>query len=162
MVPVRLVQLRLIVTIVMQCHTVKLKERVGNLVSRRRKAAVERNSLQPRATEINALALLHVSEVGRLAASRRVGDDGRLHVTNEGPLRSAEERVRLDIGGAGPSSQSPVLILDQQFSYQRLAKTAAALVLDFELSQRVRRTLKSAVPPNGQGTECPPSRCWQR
>lgn len=89
-----------IVAIVMQRNAVEAKEGISNFVARRRQAAVKRNTLQVArllTTDIHTLTLLDVAEVERVNPTTGVGDNRRLHVSDQGPLRSAEEGVSLDI-----------------------------------------------------------------
>lgn len=114
----------MIVAVVVQRNAVEFEERVGNLVTGRRKTTVEGNTRHLLGTaDIDTLTLFHVTEVDSINAATGMGDDWRLHVSDKSPLRRAEEWMHLDIRGAGSGTQSSVFVLDQQLTDKRLAET---------------------------------------
>lgn len=116
----------LLVTFVVKGHTIELFEGIVEFAIRRCKSRVHRNTLhfgRIGAANVNTTTLLHVAEVDRVGTGTAlVGNHGRLHVTNECPLGSAEEWVGLDVGGSSSSAQALGLVLDQQFADQGLAQ----------------------------------------
>ena len=122
-----------IITFVMQRNAVEFQERILNLIAGCSQPAVKRDTLHSFGpTNIYAIALLHVAEVGGVVALGRVRHDRRLHVSNKRPLRSAEEGMGFDVGRAGPGTQSSVLILDQQLSNKRFTQTVEGTLVDVE------------------------------
>lgn len=58
-------------------------------------------------------------------------------MADERPLCGAEEWVNFDIGGSSASPQSAILILDQELSNKRLAKTGCQSVYEDVGNMRV-------------------------
>ena len=110
-----LVMVLVFVALVVQRYAVELQERICDLVSGRREAAIQRNTLHLGTGDVHAVGFLDVAEVGRFVALGLVGDDGRLHVPDQGPLSGTEEGVAFDVGGTGPGAQTAVLVLDEEF-----------------------------------------------
>lgn len=86
-----------VVAVVVQGDAVELFEWISNLAHGRGKTRIERYALDPGGSNIYALALLDITEVGCFDALTLVWDNGRLHVTQKCPLSGAEERRCLDI-----------------------------------------------------------------
>jgi hypothetical protein len=91
----------MILPIVMQRDTVELFEWINKLSARCREITVKRNAFQyadaTSTANINALALLDISEIDRVNAAALVWDHRWLHVTDESPLSSTEKGVALDV-----------------------------------------------------------------
>lgn len=81
----------------MQCHAIELLKGVHNLPGRRRKPRIHRYAFQFAGADIDASALLDVTEVDGVEGSALVGDHGWFHVAEKSPLSGLEERLGLDI-----------------------------------------------------------------
>ena len=119
-----------LVPIVMQCHTVELEEWVRGFVSGSRESTIQRNPFHvrtPVTSKIHTLTLLEVAEIHCIDATAGMGDNGRLHVTNQGPLSGTEEWVCLNVGGTGSGTKSAILVLDQELPDERFAEAEIRL-----------------------------------
>jgi hypothetical protein len=116
----------MLVAIMVQRDRVEVLEWVRHIASRCGKTTIQWNTLERHgsgATDVDTLALLDISKVDRVDSTLAlIGDDGRLHVSNQGPLRRAEEGMRLDVRCASASAQPSVLVLDEQLAHQRFAE----------------------------------------
>lgn len=108
--------LRRVFAVMMQRHAVEVLERVRYFNARRREAGIERDALGLGGAEVDAVAVAHVPEVDRVGAAALVRDDRRLGVPEQGPLGLSEERVGLDVGGAGPGPEPLQLVLDEELA----------------------------------------------
>ncbi len=102
-----------VITIVMQGHTVKLLERISNLTHGGCESRVQRDPFDLSRADVYTLTLLDISEVGCLYAMALVWNDGRFRVAEQRPLSSAEERCSLDVRSASARAESSSLILDE-------------------------------------------------
>ena len=112
----------LVVSVVVERHAIELLKRIDEFVARRCETRVQRHALDPRRADVDALALLDVSEVRRLEPTALVRDDRGLHVSQQGPLRGSKERMAFDVRCAGTRPESSALVLDQKFSDEGLAQ----------------------------------------
>lgn len=123
-----LVLLILVVSVMVERDAVELLKRIDEFVARRCEPRVERHALDPRRADVDALALLDVSEVRRLEPASLVRDDRGLHVSQQGPLGRAEERMAFDVRCACTRPESTALVLDQKFSDEGLAQAMVGRV----------------------------------
>lgn len=89
--------LMVIVTVVVKCDAVELLKRIRNLAHGRGETRVERDALDLGGSDIYALALLDIAEVGCLNTSTLVRNNRWLHMTQKRPLCGAEEGRSLDV-----------------------------------------------------------------
>lgn len=106
----------MIVPVVMQRDAVEFAKRVAHFISWSRQPAVQWHALDSRSADIHTFALLDIPEVDRVDALGGVGYNGGFHVTDQSPLRGAEEGMRLDVRSTCSSSEPAVLVLDQKLS----------------------------------------------
>lgn len=102
------------ITIVMESDAVELFKWISNLATRRGQATIQRHAIHwPRSTNIDALTLLHIAEINGVNTAALIRHDGRLHVSNQSPLRGSKEWMSLDIRRACARAKTTVLILDE-------------------------------------------------
>ena len=104
-----------------QRHAIKLLERIHRrrVGAGCRQLTIQRHALgqvqRSRTRDVDTLALLHVPEVNGVNTASLVGHYRGLHMSDESPLCRPKKRVRLDVRRPRPSSQTPSLVLDEQF-----------------------------------------------
>lgn len=88
----------MVISFVVKSHTVKLEERIRDLVSGCGKATVQRYTGQLfRSADVHTFTFLDISKVDSVDASAGMRDNRGFHMANKGPLRGSEERMHLDI-----------------------------------------------------------------
>jgi hypothetical protein len=117
-----------IITIVVKGNTVEFLEGIRNLAHRCRKAGVQWHTLYLGGSDVDTLALLDISEVGRLNTVALVRNDRGFRVAQQRPLCGSEEGCRLDVRSTSARTQALSLILDEQLAHKRLAETTHSLV----------------------------------
>ena len=98
--------------------TIELFKRIIQLAIWSRQARIHWHALQLGgvfgATNVHAGTFFDVAEIDCVCTSTAlVGNHGRLHVTDECPLRCPKERVCLDIRCAGTSAEALGFVFDQ-------------------------------------------------
>lgn len=116
--------MRVVVAVVVQSDAVELLERIRDFAHGSRKARVQWHTLNLRGSNVDTLTLLDVPEVRSFDAVALVRNDWRFRVTQQRPLRSAEEGSGLDVRRTSSRSESSGLILDQKLADKRLAEAA--------------------------------------
>lgn len=120
----------MVLPVVMQRDTVELLKRIRNFRPRSGQATVERHALDvahgtPAAAvpvrrsgtaNVDARALFDVAEVDRVRGAALVRDHRRLHVSQQSPLRGAEESMVLDVGRAGAGAQTATFVFDEELA----------------------------------------------
>ncbi len=130
-ISVDVVVMMVVVSIVVQGDAVELLKGINQLTAGCRKTRVQWHPLEMHlasAGKVHALALLDVAEVDRIDPLTLVRDNRRLHMSDESPLGSPEERMRLDVGRARLGAQASVLIFDQELPDQGLAEAGSLSV----------------------------------
>lgn len=103
-----------VVAVMVQSNAVELQEGICHLVSWRRQTTVQRDTRNLLgAADVDAFAFLDISEIDGINAAAWVRNNGRLHMSDESPLRRAEEGVYFDVRGTGSGAKSSILVLDQ-------------------------------------------------
>lgn len=92
----------MILTLMMQCDTVEVNERICYLTTWCGEARVHWNTLQSAGTNIDACTLLQIAEIDRIEGPPLVRYHRWLHVSQQRPGDRFEERVIFNIRSAGP------------------------------------------------------------
>lgn len=113
-----LLLLLMLLPIMMQRNTIELLERIRDVRPGSRQARVQGDAFDvARAgTDVHARALFDVAEVDCVGGPALMGNHGRLHVSEEGPLGGAEEGVRFDVRGAGSGAEASCFVFDEEFA----------------------------------------------
>lgn len=105
------------VIVVVERNAVELEEWICSLGAWSCQSTIQWNTgdvHRPSSADVNALALLDISEVDGIDSVALVRDNRRLHMANQSPLGGAEEGMGLDVRCAGAGTKSSILVLDQK------------------------------------------------